>query len=126
MSTALNNRKLLSMMVHGSALFSWSVVWVGVPIVLLLISEDEVVKANACEALNYGLIGTIASAIIVAGIMCTFGLGLFLLFPLLPLIVLISILPVVGMCMVAMNSDYVFRYPLMPRMIKYPSLPKHP
>lgn len=119
----LNNRKVLSMIAHGSALFSWSVVWMGVPIVLLLVCKDEVVKANACEALNYGLIGTIVWAIFGAGVLCTFGLGVFLLFPLLPLIVVISILPIIGMCKVAWDADYVYRYPLMPRIITYPSLP---
>jgi hypothetical protein len=48
-------RKLLSILAHGSILFSGSIVVIGIPIAMLLLSKDDVVIANAKEALNFYL-----------------------------------------------------------------------
>jgi uncharacterized protein len=48
-----DKRKLLSGLCHGSIFFSSLVVSAGVPIAVLLVSDDPVVKENAKEALNF-------------------------------------------------------------------------
>jgi uncharacterized protein len=117
-------RKMFSMLAHGSAMVSWSGVWVIAPLLLMFCVDDEVVNSNACEALNFGLIAFLLMAVIVTGIVCTFGLGMFLLIPLFPVLLLLHALPIIGMCKVAMNRDAVFYYPLVPRLIRYPRISK--
>ncbi len=48
-----DKRKLLSALSHGAIFFSTTVVSVGLPIALLLISDDPVVKDNAKESINF-------------------------------------------------------------------------
>jgi uncharacterized protein len=63
-----DKRKLLSALSHGSIFFNALVVSVAVPIAILFVSEDPVVKANAKEAINFhfnvwlygGIIGVLA------------------------------------------------------------------
>jgi uncharacterized protein len=47
------NRKILSVLCHFSILFSSTIVAVGIPVAILLLSTDSVVKNNAKEALNF-------------------------------------------------------------------------
>ncbi|NJN85592.1 MAG: DUF4870 domain-containing protein [Leptolyngbyaceae cyanobacterium SL_7_1] len=46
-------RKLLSILCHGSIFFSTLVLSVGVPIAILFISDDPIVKENAKESINF-------------------------------------------------------------------------
>jgi uncharacterized protein len=128
MTNAITNskRKVYSMAAHGSALFSWSLIWIGVPLALICLVDDEIVKGNACEALNYGIVGFVVGVAIVVGIFCSLGLGLFLLIPLIPLFVIMSLLPIIGMCKVAMNDNQIYYYPFVPRMIRYKSISSQP
>ncbi|NET10222.1 MAG: DUF4870 domain-containing protein [Symploca sp. SIO2B6] len=48
-----DKRKLLSALSHGSIFFSTLMFTIGVPITILFISDDPVVKANAKEAINF-------------------------------------------------------------------------
>ncbi|MEA5619331.1 DUF4870 domain-containing protein [Cronbergia sp. UHCC 0137] len=48
-----DKRKLLSALCHGAIFFSTTIVSVGVPIALLLVSDDSVVKENAKESINF-------------------------------------------------------------------------
>ena len=77
-----DKRKLLSALSHGAIFFSTTIVSVGIPIAVLFVSDDPVVKDNAKEAINFHfnvwLYGTI---IAVLGFL-TFGLTWFILGPL--------------------------------------------
>ncbi len=53
MNDDLTKRKLLSGLCHGSIFLSATLVSVGIPIAIYLISDDEIVKGNAQEALNF-------------------------------------------------------------------------
>ncbi|CCQ61832.1 hypothetical protein CWATWH0401_1063 [Crocosphaera watsonii WH 0401] len=55
MSNEIAKRKLLSGICQGSIFFSATFVCIGVPIVILFISDDETVQNNAKEALNFHL-----------------------------------------------------------------------
>lgn len=48
-----DKRKLLSALSHGSIFLSALVLSAGIPIALMFISDDPVVKANAKEAINF-------------------------------------------------------------------------
>jgi uncharacterized Tic20 family protein len=48
-----DKRKLLSALAHSSIFFSGLIVSIGIPIAILLVSDDPVVKDNAREAINF-------------------------------------------------------------------------
>lgn len=101
-------RKLLSALAHGSAFFCSTFICIGVPIVLLIISEDPVVKANAREVLNLYLSLYIYLLISVA--LCFLLIG----FPLLFLVCIASfILPVIALVKVLSYPDRPYQYPLV-------------
>lgn len=112
MTEEIDKRKLLSALAHGSIFFSAFVVSVGVPIVILFITEDEVTKDNAKEALNfqinlivYGIIATILTFILIG----------FILFGLLAIVNLI--MPIIGIVQVLNNPEKPYRYPFIIRVI---------
>jgi uncharacterized Tic20 family protein len=73
-NTDSDKRKLLSVLSHASIFISTLVLSIGIPIALLFISEDTVVKANAKEAINFHINILIYGAII--GILSFLTLGL--------------------------------------------------
>ncbi len=50
-----DKRKLLSALCHGLNFLGLSMVTIGVPIAVLLVSDDPVVKENAKESINFHL-----------------------------------------------------------------------
>jgi uncharacterized Tic20 family protein len=48
-----NKRKLLSIISYASVFSRSAVITIGIPIAILLLSKDTVVKKNAKEALNF-------------------------------------------------------------------------
>ena len=50
-----DRRKLLSAVSHGSLFLSPLMLSIGIPVTLLFISEDPVVRGNAKESINYHL-----------------------------------------------------------------------
>jgi len=61
-----DKRKLLSALSHGSIFFSAAVISVGVPIAVLFVSDDPIVKENAKEAnfhFNVWLYGVIIGVV---------------------------------------------------------------
>lgn len=48
-----DKRKLLSALAHGAIFFSTTFISVGLPIALLFVSDDPVVKDNAKESINF-------------------------------------------------------------------------
>jgi len=110
-----DKRKLLSLLCHGSIFFSAAIIFVGVPISILLVSDDPVVKDNAKEALNfhfniwlYGTIIAVLWASIIGIPIAFFLLPLFFLFQWIPLV--LAILHVLG------NTDQPYRYPFIFRL----------
>ncbi|MBD0302322.1 MAG: DUF4870 domain-containing protein, partial [Tolypothrix sp. T3-bin4] len=69
-----DKRKLLSALCHGAIFFSTAFVSVGVPIAMLFVSDDPVVKENAKEAINFHFNVWLYGAIITVLIVVTFGL----------------------------------------------------
>ncbi|MCT7977892.1 DUF4870 domain-containing protein [Laspinema olomoucense] len=107
-----DKRKLLSVLSHGAIFFSATVLSVGLPIAILFLSEDPVVKGNARESLNFHL-NLYLYAIL-------FGLLTFVLigFPLLLILGVASwILPIIAIVKVLSNPTLIYRYPFLFRLV---------
>lgn len=112
MTEEIDKRKLLSALAHGSIFFSALVVSVGVPIVILFITEDEITKENAKEALNFQL------NLFIYGVIFAILTVIFIGFILLGILGLINIvMPIIGIIQVLTNPDKVYKYPFVFRII---------
>jgi uncharacterized Tic20 family protein len=107
-----DRRKILSAMSHGAVFFSWTIVCIGIPLVILFLSEDSVVKANAREALNFHLNLYIYAFIFWLLIFVLIGI------PLLVLLGIVSLLmPILAIISVGTNPDQPYRYPFIFRLL---------
>jgi uncharacterized Tic20 family protein len=70
-----DKRKLLSALAHGSIFFSGLLVSIGIPIALLFVSNDPVVKDNAREAINFHFNVWLYGVILIPLSFITFGLA---------------------------------------------------
>ncbi|HHP7245931.1 MAG TPA: DUF4870 domain-containing protein [Elainellaceae cyanobacterium] len=77
-----DKRKLLSAICHGSIFLSTTLLAIGAPIAILMVSDDPVVKANAKEAINFHFNVWFWSVIIGVLSFITLGLLGFFLVPL--------------------------------------------
>ena len=101
-------RKILSMLSHGSILFSSTVFSLGIPLAIILLSDDDVAIANAKEAFNFCI-----TAYLIA-ICCVPLVWIFIGFPLLILLMVATIvMPITAMVKIAKNSNRIYRYPLI-------------
>lgn len=105
-------RKLLSALCHGAIFFSSMVVSIAIPLVILFITEDSVVKANARESLNfhinlyiYGVIAGLLTIILI-GIPLLFALGL-----------ISFVMPIIALVQVLNSPDVPYRYPFIFRLV---------
>ena len=114
-NSSLDKTKLLSALAHGSIFISALVLSVGIPIAILTVSEDEIVKENAKEAINFHL--NIWSIGAVIGIMSFFSFGLagFVLGPI--WLVAHCSLSIWAIVQCLQAPDRVFRYPFIFRVV---------
>jgi uncharacterized protein len=108
----LEQRKLLSALCHGAVLFSATIVAVGIPIVILAVTEDPIVKANAKEALNFQI--SIFAAALISLVLTFVFIGFFLLFG---LGIFSLIMPIIAIVKVIEKPEQPYRYPLTFRII---------
>ena len=105
-------RKLLSGLSHGAIFFSSMIVSVGIPIAILFVSNDPVVKENAKESLNFHINLFIYG--IIFGLLVLIGIGI----PLLLILWIISfIMPVIAILHVLDEPNMVYRYPFIFRLV---------
>ncbi|MDF5712088.1 MAG: DUF4870 domain-containing protein [Nostoc sp. S4] len=114
-----DKRKLLSALSHGAIFFSTTIVSVGIPIAILLVSDDPIVKENAKESINFHFNVWFYGAILGA-LFILFG---WLVLPLLLLGPLAGIgyflhwgLTIWAITKVFSNPDIPFRYPFIFRV----------
>ena len=110
-----DKRKLLSALSHGSIFFSAVLVSVGLPIAVLFVSDDPVVKENAKEAINFHFNIWLYGVVIGVVTFLTFGLLGLILYP-------IYFLVHWGFSVLAIyqtlsNPDQAFRYPFIFRLL---------
>ncbi len=109
-----DKRKLLSALCHGAIFFSTSFVSVGVPIAILFVSEDPVVKENAKEAINFHFNVWLYGSIIAVLVFISFGL----LIPLAGIGYLLHWgLTIWALVNIFSDPDRSFRYPFIFRII---------
>jgi uncharacterized Tic20 family protein len=108
----LTKRKLLSVICHAAIFFSSLLVSIGIPIAVLLISDDPVVKENARESINFHINLFLYAIIFILLIFVAIGI---------PLLILLGIasflLPIVAIVHCASNTDKPYRYPLIFRLV---------
>jgi uncharacterized Tic20 family protein len=104
-------RKILSAVSHGSIFFNALILAVGVPIAILLISKDSLIKESAKEAINFHI--NMWFWWTVAGILAWVLIGI----PMLAVLGIVNlIMPIVAIFYSLTKSDVVFRYPLILRL----------
>ncbi|MBV8887707.1 MAG: DUF4870 domain-containing protein [Chroococcidiopsidaceae cyanobacterium CP_BM_RX_35] len=110
-----DKRKLLSALSHGSIFLSTIFLSVGVPISILFISEDPVVKDNAKEAINFHFNVWVYGIIIGVLAFLTLGLLGLILAPIFYIVhwglTIWAIVHTLG------NPDEPFRYPFIFRLL---------
>ncbi|QDZ39025.1 DUF4870 domain-containing protein [Euhalothece natronophila Z-M001] len=112
MAEDLDQRKLLSALCHGSIFFGTLFFSVAIPIIVLLMSKDDVAKANAKEALNfhfnlwlYEIIFFILTLILIGWIL----LGI--------LAIVNLIMPIIAIINVLTKPETAYRYPFIFRLL---------
>ncbi|WP_017319289.1 DUF4870 domain-containing protein [Mastigocladopsis repens] len=108
-----DRRKLLSALSHGAIFLSTTFISIGLPIGILFITDDPVVKDNAKEAINFHFNVWLWGAIIAVLIFVSFGL----LIPLAGLGYLLHWgLTIWAIFHVLNDPDKPFRYPFIFRV----------
>ncbi|MBW4564639.1 MAG: DUF4870 domain-containing protein [Mojavia pulchra JT2-VF2] len=102
----LTQRKILSALSHGAIFFSSTIVSIGIPIAILLISKDTVVKENAKEALNFHV--TFYIYLFISILLCIVVIGYLLL---IVLIIASFIMPIIAIAKVLSQPNMPYRYP---------------
>lgn len=108
----LQQRKLLSGISHGAIFFSSLLVSITVPIAVLFISEDPIVKENARESLNFHINLYIYGAVFALLIFVFIGI------PLLIILGIVSfVMPIIAIVKVLNKPDQPYRYPFIFRLL---------
>ena len=110
-----DKRKLLSALCHGSIFLSSVVISVAIPIAILLVSEDPVVKESAKEAINFHINVWVYEAIVIALTVVTFGLLGLILGPIFFLFHWVP--PVLAIIQSLSNPNQSYRYPFIFRLV---------
>ena len=111
----LDKRKLLSALAHGSIFISALVLSIGIPIAILSVSEDSIIKDNAKEAINFHINIWAIGIIIAVMSFFSFGLAGFVLGPI--WLVVHWGLSIWAVIQCFQTPDLSFRYPFIFRVI---------
>ncbi|BAY38948.1 hypothetical protein NIES2111_32980 [Nostoc sp. NIES-2111] len=109
---SFEQRKLLSALSHGAIFFSSTIVSIGIPIAILLLNEDPVVKENARESLNFHINLYIYG--IISALLVLVGIGILLL---IALGIISFVLPIIAIIKVFNEPDLPYRYPFIFRLV---------
>ncbi|MCL1463705.1 DUF4870 domain-containing protein [Argonema galeatum] len=111
-----DKRKLLSLLSHGSIFFGALWVFIGVPLAVLFVSDDPVVKENAKEALNFHINIWLYEAIITVLWLSIIGIPLALIL-LIPFFLFHWVLPIFAILHILGNAQEPYRYPFIFRLV---------
>ena len=114
-SSNLDKTKLLSALAHGSIFISALVLSIGIPIAILTVSEDPIIKDNAKEAINFHLNIWLVGAVIGVMSFFSFGLAGFVLGPI--WLVAHWGLSIWAIIQCLQTPDRAFRYPFIFRVV---------
>jgi hypothetical protein len=110
-----DKRKLLSALSHGSIFLSSLVLSVAIPIGVLVVSDDPVVKESAKEAINFHLNVWVYEAIVIALTFLTIGLLGLVLGPIFYLFHWVP--PILAIMQSLNNPNQSYRYPFIFRLV---------
>jgi hypothetical protein len=110
MESDQDKRKLLSALSHGSIFLSSLVLSIAIPIGILLVSEDPIVKENAKEAINFHLNVWVYEAIVIALTFLTLGLLGLILGPIFYLFHWIPPILAILQCLGNPNASYRYLF----------------
>jgi uncharacterized protein len=106
------NRKVLSVVSHGAIFLSSTLVAIAIPIVIMLTTDDAIVKENAKESLNFHI--NLYAYAILFGLLTLVLVGI-------PLLILLGIasfvLPIIAIVKVLDNPGVAYRYPFIFRVL---------
>lgn len=108
----INQGKLLSALCHGAIFFSSLLFSAGIPLVVLFITDNSVVKANARESLNFHI--NLYIYALVFGLLSVILIGIPLL---IGLAIASLILPIMAIVAVLSNPSQPYRYPFIFRLV---------
>jgi uncharacterized Tic20 family protein len=106
-----DKRKLLSLLCHGAIFLSTLLFSIGIPIAVLLVSDDPVVKDNAKEAINFHFNVWFYGLILVPLSFVTFGLAGLIGF------VLHWGLTIMAILHILQEPNQPYRYPFIFRLV---------
>ncbi len=107
-----DRRKVLSAIAHGAIFFGSLVVSIGIPIAILLVSDDPVVKENAKESINFHINLYIYG--IIFGLLSLVLIGI----PLLIILLIVSwVMPILAIVHAATDTSKPYRYPFIFRLL---------
>ena len=107
----LEQRKLLSALCHGAIFLSSLLVSVAVPIAILFITNDSIVKENAKESLNFHINLYIYAFIFTLLIFVFIGIPLLIILGIASLV-----MPIIALIKVLDNPSEPYRYPFIFRL----------
>lgn len=110
-----DKRKLLSALSHGSIFFSSLIISIGIPIAVLFITNDPIVKENAKEAINFHFNVWLYGGIIAVLAILTLGLLGLILGPIFYLVHWGLTIWAITRCLG--DPDQPFRYPFIFRLL---------
>ncbi|MCP6757233.1 MAG: DUF4870 domain-containing protein [Fischerella sp. CENA71] len=108
----LDRRKLLSALSHGAIFFSSLIVSIGIPIAILYVSNDPVVKENAKESLNFHI--NLYIYAVIFGLLSIILIGIPFL---IGLWIISLIMPIVAIIRVLSEPNIPYRYPFIFRLV---------
>ncbi|TBR57834.1 DUF4870 domain-containing protein [Mastigocladus laminosus UU774] len=108
----LDQRKLLSALSHGAIFFSSLIVSIGIPIAILYISNDPIVKENAKESLNFHI--NLYIYAVIFGLLSIILIGIPFL---IGLLIISFIMPIIAVVRVLSEPNIPYRYPFIFRLI---------
>ncbi|MUL35267.1 DUF4870 domain-containing protein [Gloeocapsopsis dulcis] len=104
-----DKRKLLSGLSHAALILNVAVLPVLVPLIILLVTNDTIVRGNAKEAINFA-INIFICGVISLLLIFVEGIGIFLLY----ILALISFfMPLIATIYAVKNIHKPYRYPLI-------------
>lgn len=107
-----DQRKILSIVCHAAIFLSSTILSIAVPIVLMIVIEDAVVKANAKESLNFHLNAYLYAFICFILTFVFIGIPLFFL-----LAVATIVMPIIAIVKILENPEKPYRYPFIFRIV---------
>lgn len=105
------NRKALSVLCHAAVFLSSTIISISVPIIVMFVSDDAVVKENAKESLNFHINLYVYAILFSLLILVVIGI------PLLVLLGIASIvMPIIAIVKVLDRPNVAYRYPFILRL----------